>query len=365
MRQFLATHRSLVYALSTLILLILWLASGYLKSDTDTSNASQAASERSLIHKVRVSDPQAKRISQEIILNGRLEPARAVTLRSEIEGRVVELKADRGDSLQPGDLIAQFDVRDRQARLAEARGLLKQREMEYRSAQKLSKQQLQSEIQLAQAAAQLESARAQIAAIELEIRNTRIVAPFGGVLENLPVEIGAYLTPGDEVARVLELNPIVFTGFVSQQDRHRLVLGDRGILQLITGRIAEGEVRFIAAEADPVTRTYRVEVHVPNPDGSLVSGATAELRLPVRFISAIQVSPALLSLNQRDELGIKIVNAEDRVEFIAVKIIKSSADGMWISGLPENARIITVGQGFVRAGDTVVAVDEREIKSPE
>ncbi len=364
MKNLFRDHQSIIYALFIFLLLSGWLASGYFQSGEQTSSQPVDAASRSLIQKVRVRVPQLKRVSQEIVLNGRMEPARTITLRSEVEGRVVRLGTARGSLVEKGDLIVQLDRRDRQARLDQARALLKQRELEYRGAEKLRKQNLQSEIQLARIASQLATARAQVAHIELEISNTRVVAPFDGILDRLPVEVGAYLQVGDEVARLLEQDPIIFVGYISQQERHRLVLGDKGIAHLVTGRVAEGEVSYIAAEADPITRTFRVELHLPNPDGSFVSGITAELHIPVRFVSAIQLSPALLSLGTSDELGIKVVNLQDRVEFLPVQVVRSTADGLWINGLPEGIRIITVGQGFVRTGDQVVAVDESEIPSP-
>ncbi len=356
-------HQSLIYATSIFVLLTGWLASGYLLPDEQKITEPVAASTRSLMQKVRVRIPEKKRVNQEIILNGRMEPARAVTLRAEVEGRVARLGVPQGASIQKGDLIVQLDMRDRKARLAEARALFKQRELEYVGAEKLKKQNLQSEIQVAKFAAQLATAKALVTRIELEIRNTRVVAPFDGILDRLPVEVGAYLKSGDEIARLLEHDPIIFVGYVSQQERHRLVLGDKGIAYLVTGAVAEGEVRYIASEAEPTTRTFRVELHIPNPDGSLISGITTELRIPVRYVSAIQLSPALLSLNSSDELGIKVVNQQDRVEFIPVQVIRSATDGLWITGLPEGIRIITVGQGFVRPGDKVIAVDESEVSS--
>ena len=134
---------------------------------------------------------------------------------------------------------------------------------------------------------------------------------------------------------------------------------------MVTGIVAEAELRYIASEADPVTRTFKVEFEIPNPDGALVSGISAALNIPVRFVSAFRLSPAQLSLSNSDRLGIKIVNEQDQVEFLPVQVIRSSADGVWISGLPDGARIITVGQGFVQAGDKVVAVDEADIASGE
>ena len=360
MKNLLQRHGSVVYALAIMLLLTLWLASGYLASDDGQSTAADTPS-RSMVQKVRVRSPVQRRVIEEVVLNGRTEPSRAVTFRAEVEGRVIALKAKQGAAVRAGDVIVQFDSRDREARLAQALALRKQRKLEYDGARELLRQNLQSEIQLAQAATQLESAGAQVAAIELEIRNTRVTAPFDGILNRLPVEVGSYLNVGDEIGRLLELDPAIFVGYVSQHERNRLVLGDKGIARFVTGMVAEGELRYVAAEADPVTRTFRVELEIPNPDGSLVSGLTAEVRIPVRYVSAFVLSPALLSLNASDVLGIKVVNSDDRVEFMPVEVVRSTAEGLWISGLPEDTRIITVGQGFVFAGEKVIAVDEREI----
>ncbi len=353
-------HQSVIFALSIFLLLSGWLASGYLGSGEQTT-AETATPGRSMIQKVRVRVPEVKRIIQEIVLNGRTEPARAVTLRTEVEGQVVAIAATRGSVVHKGGIIVQLDARDRDARLADAKALLEQRELEYDGIKKLQKNNLLSKIQLAQGASQLATSRALIERIKLEIRNTRVIAPFDGILDRLPVEVGSYLKIGDEVGRLLEQDPIIFVGYVSQLERHRLVMGDVGVARLVTGMVVEGELRYIASEADPITRTFRVELQIPNPDGSLVSGITAELSIPVRQVSAFQLSPALLSLNNADQLGVKIVNDQNRVEFLPVQVVKSTADGLWISGLPKGIRIITVGQGFVRAGDEVIAVDEREI----
>jgi multidrug efflux system membrane fusion protein len=354
-------RQSLVYALSIFLLLSGWLASGYLVSDDHNSTTQPVKTPRSMIQKVRIRVPEVQRVIQEIVLNGRTEPARAVTIRAEVEGRVVALATAQGSAVRKGDLIVQLDKRDRQVRLSEAHALFKQRELEYAGTKKLQQKNLQSEIQLAKAGSQLATSKAQVERIELEIRNTRVTAPFDGILDRLPVEVGSYLNAGDEVGRLLDQDPIIFVGYVSQQERHRLVLGDRGIARLVTGAVVEGELRYIASEADPITRTFRVELQIPNPDRSLVSGITAEISIPVRFVSAIQLSSALLSLSNDDILGVKIVNAQDRVEFLPIQVVKSSPNGLWISGLPKGIRVITVGQGFVRVGDKVIAIDEREI----
>ncbi len=361
MKNLFKQHQSLIFALSITLLLSTWLISGYFRSSDEVVTEQVEHSPRSLIQKVRVRVPEMKRVSQEVVLYGRTEPSREITLRSEVEGRVIKVAAIEGAVVPKGRLILQLDNRDRKARLAEANALLKQHELEYSGAKKLQQQNLQSEIFLARIASQLATARAQVERIELEIRNTRIVAPFDGILDQLPVDVGTYLQAGDEMAHLIEQDPIIFVGYVSQLDRQRLVLGDKGIVRFVTGQVEEGELRYLAAESDQVTRTFKAEFEIPNPDGSLISGITAQLHIPVRFVSAYQLSPALLSLSPSDLLGVKVVNEEDRVEFIQVEVIKSTADGLWITGLNKGARVITVGHGFVRAGDQVIPVDEGEI----
>ena len=68
---------------------------------------------------------------------------------------------------------------------------------------------------------------------------------------------------------------------------------------------------------------------------------------------AHRISPSVLSLNDVGQIGVKIVNAQNRVQFVPVTILSDTSDYMWILGLPDNVRLITVGQDFVSHGQTV------------
>lgn len=129
----------------------------------------------------------------------------------------------------------------------------------------------------------------------------------------------------------------------------------------MTGEEVAGRVRYVARVADPVTRTFRVELEVANPDGHLRDGVTAEVLLPGPPVSAHRVSPALLSLNTAGELGVKIVDAEGRARFRPVQIVEQARNGLWLAGLPEEITLITVGQEFVTDGQPVTTVDEESL----
>ncbi len=94
----------------------------------------------------------------------------------------------------------------------------------------------------------------------------------------------------------------------------------------------------------------------------MVSGTTAQLRIPVDTVSAQHISPALLSLNEQDQIGVKSVDDDGLVVFHSVDIVRTGVDGVWVRGLPDRVRVITVGQGFVREGDRVDArADEQNV----
>ena len=105
--------------------------------------------------------------------------------------------------------------------------------------------------------------------------------------------------------------------------------------------------------ADPETRTFRVELEVPNEGYKLRSGVTAEITFKTNSVEAHFLSPAYLTLNDSGVLGLRAVDAENMVKFYPVRILADTPDGIWVQGLPETVRLIVVGQDFVRDGDKV------------
>ena len=154
---------------------------------------------------------------------------------------------------------------------------------------------------------------------------------------------------------------MIVSANVSEFDAHHVRKGKPGSARLATGETVEGVIRYVAPVADEATRTFTVELEVDNTEGSYRGGITAELMIPAETIYAHKISPSLLTLDDEGNLGIKIVNASDVVEFYKADIAMSSSDGVWIAGLPHAATIITVGQGFVNAGSPVDYVPEVEI----
>ena len=107
--------------------------------------------------------------------------------------------------------------------------------------------------------------------------------------------------------------------------------------------------------------SFRIEIEVPNPQATIRSGMSAEARIPTGTVSAQFVSSALLSLDAGGAIGIKTVDDDNVVVFHPIDIVMSEKNGIWVSGLPEVARVITVGHGFVSQGQLVrVSAENRD-----
>jgi multidrug efflux system membrane fusion protein len=172
------------------------------------------------------------------------------------------------------------------------------------------------------------------------------------------VNVGDYLAPGQPCAMVIDQDPFLIVGQVSEKDVQKINIGDSGWASLITGERVNGKVRFIAKSADQATRTFRVELEVKNPDGKIRDGVTAEIHVNSATVEAHRISPAILSLDDKGTIGVRIVDAQKKVQFVPVKIVADGTDGVWVTGLPKTVTIITVGQEYVTNGQEVDATPE-------
>lgn len=286
----------------------------------------------------------------ELIVRGRTEVNRLVNVRSEITGRVLQLPVEKGARVAEGDVLCRLSLDNRDKSLIEARAMQNQVSLEYKGAVDLAQKGLQSEINIARAKSKLESANASVSRALLAVNNTRIVAPFAGIVERQPVEIGDFLNIGGECATILDTDPMLVVGQVAEKDIGQIKPGQWVSASLLTGELVEGNITFISQSADKVTRSYRIEMTVSNPDFALRAGITSELVVPVATRLAHRISPAILILDDEGKLGVRTVNANSRVEFYHIDVISEGPDGIWVTGLPDRVNLITVGQEIVFAG---------------
>jgi multidrug efflux system membrane fusion protein len=348
-----------------------WIASGQIDQLKSLSSAgapgdapangpvAETAMEAAL-PQVRVRTQTAELRAADILLRGRTEAVRSVELRAETRGTVKEIAVEKGSVVAANDVLLQLSQDDRLARLRKAKAQLEQRQIEYDAAAQLSTKGYRSDTAVAESRAQLEVAKADVAAMEIDIAYTTVRAPFDGLVDARLAEIGDFLDVGDPIATIVDLDPILVVGQISERDVGQIHVGDAGTGRTSSGVSLRGTVRYISAVADEDTRTFRVELEVPNPTRRVVQGLSAELRLPMAPIAAHRVSPAILTLADDGTLGVKTLGEDGIVKFHPVTVVEDGPDGIWLAGLPSRVTFITVGQEFVTDGQRVVGVPEAE-----
>lgn len=313
--------------------------------------------------KVRVTTLKSQPRQTVLVINGWTQANRIVDLRAETDGPIATLPLEKGQKVAKGDPIATLAVEDRKANLTSARAVLAQRKIELTAAEKLSKKGHTSETSYKQSQANYQTAAANVQLAQTELNRINITAPFSGIMDDRFVELGDFVKAGDQIARVVELDPIKVHVAVSEADISDVRMGSIGEIRLSNGQFVHGAVTYISRAADGATRTFTVELSVPNSDGAVADGMTAELRLPLISVDAHVISPAILTLGREGRIGVKTVDGEGRVQFKTVDIIEQDEQGLWIQGLPSEAQVITIGQDFVLDGQLVEAVDEEQVAS--
>ncbi|MBN1008801.1 efflux RND transporter periplasmic adaptor subunit [Amphritea pacifica] len=357
-------NRSVIMAVMVALLMTAWMASG-MQDDKPSVQASEPSAQTKPLMKVKIIDSSARKVQQFVRIQGQVEANRTIELRAEIDGRVEALSADEGQRLQAGDPLLQISADFRAAQLAEAQALLKQRKSDLTASINLKNKGLQSENKVFADQAGVEAAQAQLARIEHELRETQVTAPFTGVLNQRMVKLGDYLQAGDVLGQLVDDETVKVTGQVPQHSVGRLEESQPVDVTLSNGSTLTGRLNFIAPVADPVTRSYRVEVQIPNPQHSRIIGLSATLKLPAGEQSGHLLPGSVLGLNEAGNLQVRLVDAQNRVSETVVEIIRTDSNGFWLSGLNDEARVITIGQDFVAVGEEVEPVSDTGLMSKQ
>lgn len=303
--------------------------------------------------KARVPEAQAKQPEAEARVEeaeARVTEAESVLAEAEINANAASRLSEDGYAPQTRVAATEAAVRGAEAGIVSARAGLRAAESGLDT--------VAANIEAAKAGVQ--SAEAAVASAKREIRQLQIIAPFSGLLESDSAERGSLLQPGGLCATVIRLDPMMLVGYVPETAVSRVEMGAKATAELASGETVEGEVVFISRAADETTRTFRVDIRVPNPELTLRDGQTAEIEIAAEGTTAHLLPTSAMTLNDEGTLGVRTVGADRNVAFVPVSLLRDTPNGAWLGGLPEEADVIVIGQEYVTEG-VKVAPTFREV----
>lgn len=295
----------------------------------------------------------AESVELHISLTGKTLASESLLLINSYAGRITDLKVEKGQLVNKGQSLLQIDNRTLTMELAQANLLVKQRQLELDGIKQLNLENFSSRVNLAQAETELAAAKSTQSTLRVHLENASVTAPFSGVINSLDVKQGQVLSSGAEIGTLVSLDPLKVSVNIPQSRIHQISLGTQASIRFESGDRVDGMVSFISAIANEASRTIAVEILVNNPNNRIQSGLTASVDFTLDEQLAHSFSAALLTLDNAGQTAVKTLDVNNVVVLSPVDVIKSDRENVWVSGLPTNVNIITVGQGFVSPGDSV------------
>ena len=353
--------------------------------------------------KVEVKEFNFSQIDQSIELQGQTTHNKKIDVKSETTGNITNISFNRGDKVSKGDNLITISIENRNEllnsakkdlerlnkelelneknkinRLSQNKELIKLYEIEFASAKQLIDKGLSSKSKLSLASFNLANARAdqediiinfesqqssieaqiasfksQLKNIELDIQNTLINAPFSGIISDKMIEESEYITPGNTLFTIIDLNPIKIQGYLSEFDVNKINLGTKAVIENTNGIKKIGKISFISPSAETSTRTFEITIEADNSDISFKSGITTKITIAGSELKAHKIPTSILTLLDDGTVGVKAINNESIVVFYPTTSVKDTIDGIWVSGLPDTVNLIITGQEYVSVGESI------------
>ncbi len=349
---------SRIVAVGLVVAAVGWVASGHLMPHESAQSraALQVQKADPKPFRVAVIDTARAQHSRKLILSGRTEADKKVTITARTGGVLTEMRVKRGQFVKQGEIIAVLSDDAREAQVAQATALYNQRKSELEARRKLIELGNVPRLEAMNLEAQFKSAEAVLAQAVAERDRGVLRAPWDGIVFDTAEVGGAALSfMGAPVAQMVAIDPLLAVVEVSETRLAGLKVGEPAEVRLVNGQKVMGRLRYVAKTASATTRTYRVEVELPNPNNTIPDGITAEVAIPMAPVAATRVPRSALTFSSGGDLGVRVVDG-DKVGFFRVAVIEDDQNFMWVAGIPDGAKVIVQGQDFVREGQTVVAV---------
>lgn len=275
-------------------------------------------------------------------------------------GKVTSTPVKEGQVVEAGALICGLDVEGAGAKVRQAEATAALKREAFTSAQTRFANGWVSEAWVKTARGEFEQAQAVLEVARNELNRMQAVAPFRGVLEKRVATPGQFVSLGSPCGTVVRLDPITFVGGASEKQATQIQQDAVVRVRLSDGSEVKGVVTYVSRVADPRSRNFLIKVATPNPGNKIPVGRTAELKIDTGPGKAHRIDPALLTTDDQGRIGVRYLDVGGVVSFAPAEIVDETAEGSWVTGLPDDAQIVAEGQEGIQPGMRVTPVIREE-----
>ena len=260
---------------------------------------------------VEVMDSSAQTIKDSIDFSSTTEAFRRIEIKSEVMTTIEKVLVKAGSKVNKGQHIVELD--------------------DYKTNADLYKLNLLS---------------------QSEFDKYALFAPFGGLLLDGHKIAGELVMPGEKVYEIIDLNSLKIFGYINENEILDVSLDNKVEVTILNEKV-KGKIDYISPISDPETKTFEIVVKVDNKNLRYKDGLSSMISIVKGNVLAHKISPSILALGDSGELGVKIIDSDDTVQFKEVNVIEDTSDYMLVSGLSQKEKIIIVGQQYVSSGEKV------------
>lgn len=294
-------------------------------------------------------------ITRRINTVGLLHANAEVMLRSEMAGRIREIKFNEGEEVQKGDALILFEDADLKAEVESAQAELTLRQADFDRMTKLQAARIESVKRYDEAKAGFEAAKARLDKAQAALDKATILAPFDGVIGLIDVDPGAFVQAAQDLVKIVDNTPIYVDFKIPERNLHDIGVGQLAEIKLdgFPDEKFIATVEAIDSSVDPVSHSIAVRAVIPNDHGKLRSGLYASVSLIVgEKTDALLVPESALIRDGNREL-IYVVY-EGRAQLVPVVTgTREDAKVEILSNLREGLSVVTAGQIKLYSGKPV------------
>ncbi len=354
MPSFWALKKAYRVVIVIVLVVVLWMLSGVFHSKPKNGNG---VAEQVM---VKVIDSHSSSHKKTLLLNGVTKASKIIEIKAETDGIVVDIPVVEGQFLKKGEVIARLDERNHRKQLEQAEAEYDRQLLSYKATKATFDKNLSSAISLADATTRLKAAENQLKTAKYEIEKTISNAPEDGYLDSIYVEQGDFASnvQSNKIATFLVLNPVQAIVYVPEKNIHDAQAAKDATVIFADKVELVGSIKFLSKAADENTRTYKLEITIPNDEYKILSGQTVRVKIPLMDVEAHHVPRSSVVLDMKGDVAIKTVSVEGKVKSHTVELVDEDEDGFWLTGLPESVKIITLGHQYVKEDEQVIVNDK-------